>query len=303
MGDIFTDISRRFKAGSILSKYIYINAGVFILIRLLIIITRLFTADAPFLEYIQMPSSGTLLASRPWTLFTYMFVHFDFLHILFNMLWLYWFGGIFLQFFSGRQLGGLYVLGGIAGGLLFVVSYNIFPFLRQFSDNSFLIGASASIMAIVFAVSFYRKDYEISLLILGRIKLIYLAAGVFIIDIIAITSENTGGHIAHIGGALLGVFFTFRYRKGKDITRFMNRLLDKFVNFITCKPSFKVYRKDTNKAGWGKNSRAETDDEYLRRRNEENRVIDGILDKLKHSGYESLSAEEKRKLFEASKRK
>ncbi|MDR0698237.1 MAG: rhomboid family intramembrane serine protease [Tannerella sp.] len=302
MGRIITEINRRFNAGSILTKYIYINVGVFIVIRLLIIITHLFMIEPSFLEYVQAPASWTLLLYRPWTIITYMFVHVDFLHILFNMLWLYWFGKIFLMFFNERQLGGLYVLGGIIGGLLFVISYNIFPFLKQFSGNSFLAGASASIMAIVFAVSFYRKDYAINLLLLGRIKLIYLATGVFLLDIIAITTENTGGHIAHIGGSLLGIFFASRYRKGKDITNFMNKIIDKFVNFITRKPSFKIYRKETNKADSQKNRRAETDDEYHRRRNEENRMIDEILDKLKRSGYSSLSTEEKKKLFDASKK-
>ncbi|MDR2776278.1 MAG: rhomboid family intramembrane serine protease, partial [Tannerella sp.] len=150
MGNIFTEITRRFNAGSILTKYIYINVGVFIVIRLLIVIMHLFGTEASFLEYIQAPSSWKLLLHRPWTIVTYMFVHFDFLHILFNMLWLHWFGKIFLMFFNGRLLGGLYVLGGITGGLLFVISYNIFPFLKQVPDNSFLVGASASIMAIVF---------------------------------------------------------------------------------------------------------------------------------------------------------
>ncbi|MDR1381387.1 MAG: rhomboid family intramembrane serine protease [Tannerella sp.] len=301
MGHILTEINRRFNAGSILAKYIYINVGIFIVIRLTIVIMRLFIKDTSFLEYIQMPSSWSLLAHRPWTAFTYMFVHFDFLHILFNMLWLYWFGKIFLMFFSGRQLGGLYVMGGIAGGLLFVISYRIFPFLRQFSENSFLIGASASIMAIVFAVSFYQKNYTINLLLLGRVKLIYLALGVFLLDIIAITSENTGGHIAHIGGSLLGIFFASQYRKGRDMTGFMNRIIDKFVNLITHRPSFKVYRRETDHTRNRKNRWTETDDEYRRRKNEENRAIDAILDKLKRSGYGSLSVEEKRKLFDASR--
>lgn len=303
MGGIFTEIKRRFDAGSILAKFIYINTGVFIIIRLLIIITHLFMKETSFLEYIQMPSSWWLLIRRPWTILTYMFIHFDLLHILFNMLWLYWFGKIFLQFFNGRQLGGLYVWGGIAGGILFILSYNIFPFLKQYADNSFLIGASASVMAIVFAVSFYRKDYMINLFLLGRIKLIYLAIGVFLLDLIAITSENAGGHIAHIGGALLGICYAHQYKNGKDITNFINRMIDKFVNFITHKPSFKVYRKTTGKQSRKpENHRPETDDEYRRRKNEENRTIDEILDKLKHSGYESLSAEEKKKLFDASKK-
>ncbi len=305
MAGIFTEINRRFNTGSILAKFIYINAGVFIIIRLLIIILRLFMKEVPFLEYIEMPSSLTLLAHRPWTIITYMFVHFDFLHILFNMLWLYWFGKIFLQFFSGRQLGGLYVLGGIAGAMLFLITYNSFPFLKQFADNSFLAGSSASVMAIVFAVSFYQKNYEINLLLIGRVKLIYLAIGVLLLDIIAITSENAGGHIAHIGGALLGILFAIQYQKGKDITGFMNKIIDRFVNFITRKPTFKTYRTNesfSQNKKQNKSDRPKTDDEYLRRKNEENRIIDEILDKLKRSGYESLSAEEKKKLFDASRK-
>jgi Uncharacterized membrane protein (homolog of Drosophila rhomboid) len=305
MESIFTEINRRFNAGSLLTKYIFINVGVFIAIRLLIIFMQLFMKEASFLEYIELPSSLTLLAYRPWTIITYMFVHIDFLHILFNMLWLYWFGKIFLTFFTGRQLGGLYILGGIAGAALFLIAYNIFPYLKQLSYNSFLVGASASVMAIVFAVSFYRKEYTISLLLIGRIKLIYLAIGVFLLDIIAITSENAGGHIAHIGGALFGILFAFRYNKGKDITGFINKIIDRFVNIIKHKPTFNTHRTEKNISddkNDNKYHRTETDDEYRRRKNEENSVIDEILDKLKRSGYESLSAEEKKRLFDASRK-
>jgi membrane associated rhomboid family serine protease len=299
MADFITDIKQKFSSGSILTKYIYINVGVFILIRIAMLVATLFSGSDGFLEYLQMPSSPLLALYRPWTLITYMFVHFDFLHILFNMLWLYMFGRIFLMFFNGRQLGGLYILGGIAGALLFLVSYNIFPYFREVSANSFLVGASASVMAIVFAVSFYRKDYEINLMFLGRLKLIYLAIGALLIDIFAITSENAGGHIAHIGGALFGILFAFQYNKGKDITNFVNKLIDKFVNLFKRKPAFKVYIND-NKTYTGR--RSETDEEYHRRKNYEEKEIDEILDKLKRSGYESLSKDEKNKLFNASKK-
>ena len=306
MAGILTEINRRFNAGSIAAKYIYINVGVFILIRLLILIFRLFMKEASFLTYLEMPSSPALFVQRPWTLITYMFVHVDFLHVLFNMLWLYWFGKIFLQFFTGRQLGGLYLLGGIAGGALFLLTYNTFPYLRQLSAVSFLAGASASVMAIVFAVSFYRKEYTINLLLIGQIRLIYLAIGVLVIDILAITSDNAGGHIAHIGGALLGILFAFQYRKQNDITGFINRLLDRLVNLFSRRPKFKTYRMKKKRSSQAKNPsyghQTETDDAYLRRKNEERRVIDDILDKLKRSGYESLSADEKKKLFEASRR-
>lgn len=292
MDGIFTNLKRTFDSGNILAKLIYINVGLFLLIRLTGVVLMLFKLDGfPFLQYLQMPSSPELLLYRPWTIITYMFTHYDFLHILFNMLWLYWFGGLFLTFFSERQLGGLYLLGGIAGGLLFIVSYNIFPYFYEASAYSYLMGASASVMAIVFAVSFYRKDLEISLFLIGRIKLIYLALFTFVIDLLAMTSTNAGGHIAHIGGALFGIWFAARIKQGKDLTRPMNRLIDWVVNIGRRKPKMRVTYK-----------RPETDYDYNARKNRENADLDVILDKLKRSGYNSLSADEKKQLFDASKK-
>ena len=176
MDDFISKIKYNFKQGSILSKLIYINVGLFLIVRLLSVAFILFNMNADtVLFWLQVPSSPIQLLYRPWTLLTYMFTHFDFLHIIFNMLWLYWFGGLFLNFFSERQLGGLYVIGGLAGALLYIVSYNFFPYFSNVAAHSTLMGASASVMAIVFAVSFYKKDMEISLLLIGRIKLIYLA--------------------------------------------------------------------------------------------------------------------------------
>ena len=304
MASIFTEIKKRFDTGSVLEKFIFINVGVFIIIRLLHVIMSLFVKEPFFLEYIEIPSSIAALAYKPWTLITYMFVHFDFLHILFNMLWLYWFGKIFLTFFTERQLGGLYILGGIAGAALFLLSYNTIPLLVKDSGHSLLAGASASVMAIVFAVSFYQKDYKINLLFIGSIKLIYLAIVVFLLDLFAITSNNAGGHIAHIGGSLFGILFAFQYNRGKDITGFINRIIDKFVNLTRKRPKFKIFRTEKKVSDNNTNNnrhRTETDDEYLRRKNEERRAIDEILDKLKRSGYESLSANEKKRLFDASK--
>ena len=204
-----------------------------------------------FLQYLQLPASPELLLFRPWTLFTYMFTHFDFLHILFNMLWLYWFGGLFLNFFSERQLGGLYILGGLAGAVLFVLAYNIFPYYADSAPYSFLLGASASVMAIVFGVSFYAREEEVMLFLIGRIKIYYLAILTLLLDLLSITSGNAGGHLAHIGGALFGILFASRMRAGKDITRPLNRLLDKLANLFSRKPRMKVTYK-----------RPETDYEY-----------------------------------------
>ncbi|MCC8170429.1 MAG: rhomboid family intramembrane serine protease [Parabacteroides sp.] len=292
MESIFTDFKQTFRRGSMLAKLIYINTGVFIFVRLAVVLLMLFNIDGGnFLRYLQVPSSLSLLLVRPWTLITYMFTHFDFWHILFNMLWLYGFGKIFLLFFNEKQLGGVYLLGGLAGAFLFVLAYNLFPYFDTYVPNSYLMGASASVMAIVFAVSFYRKDFEINLFLLGRVKLIYLAIFTFVIDLLAVTSSNAGGHIAHVGGALLGIWFAGRMARGKDLTAPVNRLVDWVVNLGKRKPKMKVTY-----------NRREKDYEYNARKHRDNEEIDRILDKLRRSGYGSLSAEEKRKLFEASKK-
>ncbi|GHU09809.1 rhomboid family intramembrane serine protease [Alphaproteobacteria bacterium] len=291
MEEFFIKLKQLFCYGDILTKLICINVGVFLVIHLLEVCLILFNLDFSLLPWLELPSSPVALMYKPWTIITYMFTHYGFWHILFNVLVLYWFGKIFLEFFTPRQLGGLYILGGIAGGFLFMVAYNVFPYFRALAADSVLIGASASVMAIVFAVSFYQKDYEIGLLFIGRIKLIYLALGVFVLDLLAITSTNAGGHIAHIGGALLGLWFASRIRMGKDLTAPLNRVIDKIANLGKRKPKMRVTYK-----------RAETKYDFNARKNAENAEIDAILDKLKQSGYTSLSGDEKKKLFDASKK-
>ncbi|MDR2042624.1 MAG: rhomboid family intramembrane serine protease [Tannerella sp.] len=294
MEGIFSGIRRLFSRGNILSKFIFVNVGVFIVIRLAMVFLTLFEVKGAYLlEYVQMSSSPMMLLYRPWTVITYMFLHVDLLHILFNMLWLYWFGGIFLLFFSERQLGGLYVTGGIAGALLFMLAYNLFPYFRNLAGHNLLMGASASVMAIVFAISFCQKNYEINLLFIGRVKLIYLALFTLLIDLLSITSSNAGGHIAHLGGAAFGILYAGQLEHGKDLTVFVNRWIDRLVNLKKRKrrPRMKVAYK-----------RPESDMDYNARKREEMDALDAILEKLKRSGYASLSAGEKKKLFDASRK-
>lgn len=294
MDNFFIRIKQSFAEGNILTKLIYINVGIFLLVRLAIVCLQLFEIDSTaFLSYLQLPSSFAMLLYRPWTFVTYMFLHTDFLHLLFNMLWLYWFGRIAMEFFNGRQLAGIYISGGIAGALMYMLAYHFFPYFRNRETIAFLMGASASVMAIVFAVSFYRKDYELQLMFIGRIRLIYLAFFAFIIDFLSITSDNAGGHIAHIGGALWGMLFAFRLKQGKDLTVYLNRLIDRIVNMRKRRPP-------RMKVTYGR--RPETDQEYRARKQAESQALDAILDKLKRSGYESLSSEEKKALFDASKK-
>lgn len=273
-------------------KFIFINVAVFLVLKIFSVFFTLFKIDSgQIVSFLAIPSDLHELLTHFWTPFSYMFVHEGFWHILFNLLWLYWFGQIFLQYFSGRNLGSLYVLGGLAGALLYIVAFNIFPYYIDMG-RGLMIGASAAVMAIVFATAFYRPDVSLNLLFLGKIKIIYIAIGVFVLDFFSLDSvSNPGGHVAHIGGALVGYYFAMRYKKGKDITRWMSGMIDWFANLFKPKATMKVTYH-----------RTETDQEYNFRKHQESSEIDAILDKLKRSGYNSLSHEEKRKLFDAGKK-
>jgi membrane associated rhomboid family serine protease len=290
MTTIISNIEGFFRQKSVLSSLIIINLGVYLFIKIIGVFFLLLDINpVHFIGIFRLPASFSQLLFHPWTLITYMFTHWGFWHILFNLLWLYWFGLIFLRFFGPKQLGGLYILGGIAGGLLFVLSYNIFPYFRDYIGTSYLIGASASVMAIVFATAFYRKDYEVGLIFIGNIKLIYIAIFFFVLDLVSIETDNPGGHIAHIGGALMGFWFAKAYIKGRDLTAWPNSFIDGIVNFFTKKQRQKQFRQT--------HRRPETDFEYNKRRNDNNNEIDRILDKIKKSGYNSLSDDEKKTLF------
>ena len=295
MADIIDRIKYQFKNGDILIKLIFINIGVFLIIKILGVFFTLFKIDAfDALQYLAVPSQPLMLLHRFWTPLTYMFVHEGFWHILFNMLWLYWFGKIFLEYFSGRNLGSIYVLGGLSGALLYIVAFNLIPYYLDLG-NSWMIGASASVMAIVMAAAFYRPEVQLNLFLLGRIKIIYIAIFVFLLDFISLDDlSNPGGHLAHIGGAIAGYLFAIEYRKGKDITNGIAKMIDNLANLFKKKP-----KKSKLKVS---HQRSESDSDYNYRKHREQEEIDRILDKLKQSGYSSLSAEEKRKLFDASKK-
>ncbi len=292
MASIFNNLQDRYRSGSSLVKLIFINVGVFLALRIAGVLFTLFNADvSSVMHYLQMPSNPLVLLTRPWTVFTYMFVHYELLHILFNMLWLYWFGALFLRYFSDKQLVGLYLLGGLGGAFLYLVSYNVFPYFQDIAENSWLMGASASVLAVVVAMAFYIPDYKVNLLFLGAVSLKYIALFTVVLDLLSITSSNAGGHIAHLGGALVGCWFVWSWKKGKDITAPINKLLDKVVTVFKAKPRMQV-KYNTHK-------KPETDMEYRTRKQGEMEEIDRILDKVRKSGYEHLSAEEKKRLFDA----
>ncbi len=281
-----------FPKKSTLIYLIYINIGMFLFANLLKIGFTLFNLDSfDFLKYLHLTAQTDLLIRQPWSLLTYMFLHTEVLHLFFNMICLYGFGKLFLNYFSQKQLVGLYLLGGIGAGICFICAYNFFPFFADNINKSYLLGASGSIMAIILAISFYIPNYEVQLLLVGKIKLKWIAIAMVAISTFNTTSSNAGGEFAHIGGALVGIFYMFLYNKGKDIAAPINKLIDKIITLFQPKPKIKFSQQQPK-----------SDAFYNQQRKTDHQTLDNILDKIKKSGYSSLSEEEKKQLFDTSNR-
>ena len=289
-----TNLREGFRRGDIVTQLIYINAGIFLVVALVNLFLVLFKMDSGhWMNYLMFPASFMQFITQPWTLITYMFMHAGILHILFNMLWLYWFGRLFLNFFSAKHLRGLYLLGGIAGAALYMVAYNLFPYFEDAVYSSYLLGASASVLAIVVATAVREPSYPVQFMFIGTVRLKYVALFMVVLDLLFVTADNAGGHLAHLGGALAGWWFASGLVKGHDLTKWINVALD-FCSGrwkpASKKPKMKVHYGDKQK-----------DYEFNARKKERSDEIDRILDKLRKSGYGSLTEEEKKSLFDASK--
>ena len=292
---LWHNIKKTFNDANKLNRLIYINVAVFLFLSAISIITYLFNNEAFSMKVLRLfavPASLRTLAMKPWTLITYMFTHKDILHILFNMLWLYWFGRIFLEYLDQRKLVAVYILGGISGAIVYVLSFNIFPVFTSLIPESVAIGASASVMAVVVAIAAYVPNYPVHLLLIGRVKIIWIAVGIFVLTSFMDFSVNSGGKLAHMGGALFGYLYIVNLRKGKDPGRTLNRIIDSIASL------FKA-RKEKMKVSY---SRKKTDYEYNKAKAERQEKIDRILDKISKGGYDSLTKEEKDLLFSESQK-
>ena len=289
---IADEIKKSFKSGSALIKLIYVNIAVFLAVKLIGTLITLLQLNTGFslVTWFAVPADINNLLFKPWTIFTYMFLHQDFLHIIFNMLWLFWFGQIFLQHFDNKKLLSVYIVGGLAGAALFILSFNLFPLFDQAVPISIALGASASVMAIVIAISVYIPNHKIHLMFLGPVPLKYIALFSIALDILSIASENDGGHIAHLGGALFGYLYITQMRKGKNITKGFDRFMDKVFAWFKPKDKFKVTYK-----------RPVSDIEYNKTKVSNQKDIDKILDKIADKGYDSLSKSEKEVLFKTGR--
>jgi membrane associated rhomboid family serine protease len=292
---IWDDIKLTFRNGSNLTRLIYINIAVFVLMTLVAVAGFLMNnpeISDKALDIFSVPASLNALLLRPWTLITYMFTHKGVWHILFNMLWLYSFGRIFLEYLDGRKLVAVYLLGGISGALVYIFSFNIFPAFTGVVADSVAIGASASVMAVVIAIAAYVPDYTVQLILLGRIKIKYLALAIFIFTSVMDFSINSGGKLAHIGGAIFGYFYTMNLRHGRDMGKGFNKILDFFVTMFKPRKKLKVTHK-----------KAATEYDYNAIKANHQKQINHILDKISKGGYDSLTKEEKETLFKESQNK
>jgi membrane associated rhomboid family serine protease len=279
-------------------QLIIINVVIFIALALM----RVISSYTPFYEeflilykQFSIPPAFVDFLSRPWTIITYMFTHSltGILHILFNMLVLYWFGRLFTEYLGSDKLIALYVLGGLAGAVAYLICYNTIPILIQ-NQPSGMVGASAAVNAIVVGTATLLPNYTFFLLFIGPVRIKYIAAITVFLSLLgaAADEQNIGGNIAHLGGALIGFLYMKQLQAGSNWGMWITVTIDWLKNLFKDKPKVKVsYRNDKSgiKAPGEKGSYTQEE-------------IDAILDKISAGGYESLTKEEKEKLFNASKK-
>ncbi|MBT8263052.1 MAG: rhomboid family intramembrane serine protease [Bacteroidia bacterium] len=284
-----TGLTYKYKTADMVMKLIIINSLLFLAFRLVAFFMQIRIADLT--NWLTLPENTSEFITQPWAFITYSFVHFGFFHILFNMIWLYMFGRIILNYFSGKRLLTIYLLGAIVGGLFFVFSYNVFPVFEN--DRGFLLGASGAVTALMAFIATYSPNTQLRIFTFN-IKLWHIAVFLIVADLVRIsTSDNPGGLLAHLGGAVFGYFYAVQLAKGKDIGKWFENILDWFANLFKSrkqKPFKKVHRTDKKGAGIKDIDKTE-----------HQRKVDAILDKIGKSGYDSLSKAEKDYLFKAGK--
>lgn len=303
---MWEQLKYRFQTGNTVIKLLFVNAAVFLLINLIGIIAFMGGFDwytsgggVPQLfitEYLSANSDIILNLKRPWTFITYMFTHEDLWHIVINMLIFFYIGEIFRNLLGEQRILPLYILGGLAGLFLYLIAYNVLP---VFSGGRVpIIGASASVMAIMLATATYVPNYPIRLMLIGSVPLKYIAGFYVLVDLLALRgSSNMGGHIAHLGGALYGFIYARQLTKGTDLAKYYHLVVNSISGLFKRQPKVRVVHKDkkgqSKPKGSASTSKQQGADKQAR--------VDAILDKISKSGYENLTKEEKDFLFNASK--
>ncbi len=303
------------RSGNVLTQLILINVVVWLLYSALFVFAGLFSAPGAFdavHKWIAIPADVRTFLTRPWTAVTYFFLHqrIGLFHILFNMLWLYWFGKLIQEYIGAKRLLGLYVWGGLAGAGLYLVAYNLVPYFRtimlsvEASGGSItMVGASASVLAVVVGAATLLPNYSFNLFILGPVKIVYIAAFSVVMSFFGVVGDNPGGNVAHLGGALFGFIIIKQLRAGTDWSKPVAWFVYGVKSLFKPRRKIKVsYRSEqSHRASARARERVRQGDNEFDEASQEE--IDSILDKISTSGYESLTKLEKQKLFSASQKK
>lgn len=309
VNSIVGDIKRMYTSGNMVTRLVVVNVTVYLAINIFWVILRMGngwqTPDLYYdvLHFFSLSSDYKHLLTHPWSLLTSMFMHEGAWHLLFNMLYLYWFGRIVGDLLGNHRVLPLYILGGLAGAVMYFLSANL---LQYYDGHHFALGASAAVMAIIVAAGVLSPDYIIHLIILGPVRLKYIVAVLVIIDIIGMGSmNNTGGHFAHLGGALFGAVFIQQLRRGNDMSVGVNRILNSIGSFFggMKKVEKTQFRQTTStkRASKATGSRRKKNTSGYEGMSEQE-AVDIILSKIKKKGFDSLSKEEKSILYNASKK-
>lgn len=286
------NLTYQYKTANIIVKIIVINVAVFLLVNLIAFFMQM--GPGTLTKWFVLPDELGSLVLQPWSLFTYSFLHFGFWHILFNMLWLHWFGKFILNLFSEKRFLTIYLLGALFGGLAYLLAYNIFPVFSN--SKGFLIGASGAVMAVMVFIATYTPNTAVRIFNF-TIKIWQIAVFLLVFDLVRLpTSGNAGGLLAHIGGALFGYIYALQLSNGKDIGKWFEKILDWFQGVFKHKEKKPLKTVHRNTPKRKTSSKVNTNS-----KSENQKKVDAILDKIGKSGYESLTKAEKDYLFKAGK--
>jgi len=293
---IVDDIKESFRSGNMITRLIIINLAVFV-------VTALIGAFAPsfynsfLVHWIAVPGDPISLLFKPWTLFTYMFVHAGLGHIFWNMIFLYWFGRIVGDMIGDKHILPIYIIGGLAGAASYIISY----YFLIGQVGTYMVGASAAIMALVIIAGRINPDKELNLILIGRVKIKFVILALVLLDLIFIgRNDNTGGHIAHIGGLVMGWFYYNQIGQPNDLETRINGIFDWIAHLFS--GSGNTNRKSPLKVRYKSDKIKRMTDYQAKSSENQQQEVDRILEKIKRKGYDSLSDAEKETLYQASKK-
>ena len=288
--NIIDDLKLQYKIGGIVTQLIFWNVALFVIPWLFFALLSLLGVNIDYLNYVSLSSNAVLLLWKPWSLLSYSFFHSGIMHIVFNMMVLNFSGRLFMTYFTSKQLFGLYVLSAIFAGISYVLIFYLL------NINVPIVGASAAIMAILVATTTYYPLMELRLMIIGNVKLWHVTAVIIVIDLMQLRSENMGGHISHLAGAMFGFIFIKLLQNGTDLSSVVSQFINFFANLFqkNTRSPFKKVHKNYSRPIVKSVSKIVTKDKSQQQ-------IDEILDKISQSGYDSLSNEEKEFLFKVGK--